>query len=333
VSEPGEHGVGALFGEVNGSDKKQEVVMALARWMLDSLGRIQMEKHWVEVEGHQMHCLKAGAGPELILLHGLLGTASTWELTLGSLAAQSTVYAVDALGIGESERVPGIDARLQAQAARIVKFMDASDIRCADLLATSHGGAVALMLAAHYPGRVRSLMLHAPANPFSHLGDPLIRFYLSGLGTWFAHRITALPEPMQALALGRMYGDPAQVREGSLGKYIGSLRVPGSVAYVLSMLRTWFQDMSELESALKHVRQFPALLLWGDRDRAVALESAQPLQRCFDQAEFVVLPGTGHLPYEECPETLSRIVNSFLGRMRRQSEIGPQLVHGKANFA
>jgi pimeloyl-ACP methyl ester carboxylesterase len=84
--------------------------MALARWMLDAFGRIQIEKHWVQVEGHQMHCLKAGAGPELILLHGLLGTASTWELTIPSLAEESTIYAVDALGIGESERVPGIDA-------------------------------------------------------------------------------------------------------------------------------------------------------------------------------------------------------------------------------
>jgi pimeloyl-ACP methyl ester carboxylesterase len=83
--------------------------MALARWMLDALGSIQMEKHWVEVGGHQMRCLKAGTGPDLVLLHGLLGTASTWEPAIPGLAAHSTVYAVDALGIGESERVPGID--------------------------------------------------------------------------------------------------------------------------------------------------------------------------------------------------------------------------------
>ncbi len=55
-----------------------------------------------------MHCLKAGAGPELILLHGLLGH----RFDLGADASplwqrESTVYAVDALGIGESERVPG----------------------------------------------------------------------------------------------------------------------------------------------------------------------------------------------------------------------------------
>src|SRR5580698_6909545 len=231
--------------------------MALARWMLDAFGGIQIEKLWLPLEGHQMHYLKAGAGPELIVLHGLLGTASTWELTIPSLAEESTIYAVDALGIGESERVPGIDATLEAQASRIVKFMDASAIRCADFLATSHGGAVALTLAAKHPPRVRNLLLHAPANPFSHLADPLVRFYLSGLGTWFAHRIATLPEPMQALALRRMYGDPKQLRDGSLGKYINSLRVPGTVAYVLNILKTWFDDMGKIELSIQQVRGFP----------------------------------------------------------------------------
>jgi 4,5:9,10-diseco-3-hydroxy-5,9,17-trioxoandrosta-1(10),2-diene-4-oate hydrolase len=300
--------------------------MALARWMSDAFGRIQIEKYWVPVEGHQMHCLKAGSGPELILLHGLLGTASTWEMTIPRLAEESTVYAVDALGIGESERVPGIDATLEAQADRVVQFMDESVLPAADFLATSHGGAVALALAAKYPSRVRNLVLHAPANPFSRLGDPLIRFYLSGLGTWFAHRVPNLPEPMQALALGRMYGDPTQVRDGALAKYIGSLRVPGTVAYVLSMLKAWADDMSRLENGLPNLRPIPALLLWGDRDRAVSLESGETLRRWFDQSELVVLPGTGHLPYEECPELLTRLVNSFLVRTRGQSEAGPQLV-------
>jgi 4,5:9,10-diseco-3-hydroxy-5,9,17-trioxoandrosta-1(10),2-diene-4-oate hydrolase len=299
--------------------------MALARWMLDSLRQIEIKKHWVQVQGRQMHCLQAGAGPELILLHGLLGTASTWELTIPRLAEESTIYAVDALGIGESERVPGIDARLEAQADRMIEFMNESNIVAADFLATSHGGAVALSLAAKYPQRVRNLLLHAPANPFSHLADPLINFYLSGLGTWFAHRIATLPATMQSLALGRMYGDPSQVHDGSLAQYIDSLRVPGTVDYVLNMLRTWFDDMTRLELALAHVRQIPALLLWGERDRAVSLDSAQNLRRCFDRVEFELLPGTGHLPYEECPEVLARLANSFLIRMR-QIETGPRLV-------
>jgi pimeloyl-ACP methyl ester carboxylesterase len=307
--------------------------MALGRWMLEPFGRLQMEERWVQVDGHRMYCLTAGEGPELILVHGLLGTASTWEPVIPRLAQESTVYAIDALGIGESERVLGIDATLTAQADRVVAFMDSSDIRSADFLATSHGGAVVLTLASKYPARVKRLLLHAPANPFSHLGDPLINFYLSGLGTWFAHRIAGLPESMQALALGRMYGDPSHLQDGSLRKYIGSLRIPGTVDYVLSILRTWFDDMTALQTALQQVHHIPALLIWGDRDRAVALKSAEDLQRCFDRAELEILPGAGHLPYEECPETLARIVNSFLVRMRGKADKGPQLVRSQVRLA
>ena len=304
--------------------------MALARWMLDAFANVPVEKFWIPIDGHQMHCLKAGSGPELILLHGLLGTAAAWELSLPALAAESTVYALDALGIGESERVPDLDASLEAQADRVVQFMDASNLATADFLGTSHGGAVALALAAKYPGRVRTLLLHAPANPFSHITDPLIHFYLSGLGTWFAHRVTSLPEHMQALALGRMYGDPHRQRDGSLAKYMDSLRVPGTIPYVLSMLQNWFADMDKLKLDLRHVRQIPSLLLWGDRDRAVSLESAQDLRQCFDRVELVQLPGAGHVPYEECPETFTRIVNSFLLRERNLREPGPRLVPNPA---
>jgi len=300
--------------------------MALARWMLDAFGQVQIEKFWTPVDNHQMHCLKAGSGPELLLLHGLLGTASAWELSLPALAAESTVYALDALGIGESERVPGIDPSLEAQADRVAQFMDKSNMHNADFLATSHGGAVALTLAARHPSRVRSLLLHAPANPYSHITDPMVRFYLSGLGAWFANHIPDLPDQMQALALGRMYGDPSRLRDSSLGKYMDSLRVPGTIPYVLSMLQIWFADMEKLKMTLGCVRQIPALLIWGDRDRAVSIASAPEVCSCFDHVELVELPGTGHVPYEECPETFTRVVNSFLVRVRGLREPGPWLV-------
>jgi pimeloyl-ACP methyl ester carboxylesterase len=295
--------------------------MALARWMLDALGEVKIENCWVPVEGRQMHCIRAGEGPDLVLMHGLLGTASSWEACLPGLTTESTVYAIDALGIGESERVPGIDPSFEAQADRVIQFMDEAHLRNADFVATSHGGAVALTLAARYPARVRNLLLHAPANPYSNINDPLIQFYLSGLGGWFAQRITSLPEQMQALALGRMYGDPQRLRDGSLEKYMTSLRVPGTVEYVLSILRNWYVDMEKLKLALDHVRQIPTLLIWGDRDRAVSIDSAQELLRHFDHAELVELPLTGHVPHDECPELLARVVNEFLVRSR-----GPRLV-------
>ncbi len=300
--------------------------MGLARWMLDLHDDFEVERHWSHVEGKQIYFWKAGNGPELILLHGLLGTAAAWEPIAPMLAAESTVYAVDALCMGESERVPGIEAGLQAQADRVAAFMEAEGIPAADILGTSHGGAVALVLAARHPERVRSLILHAPVNPFCSVADSLIHFYRSRLGHWFAHRLPQLPESFKAGALSRMYGDPARVRPGSLERYTESLGKPGTIDYLLTLLGGWFEDMRSLESALSQVREIPSVLLWGDRDGAVSLESGRRLQGFFRHAELVVLPGAGHLPYEECPVIFAQAVHGFLRQERARREPGPKLV-------
>jgi pimeloyl-ACP methyl ester carboxylesterase len=300
--------------------------MALASWML-SIGDPQLEEISVLVEGHQMRCLMSGKGPSLLLLHGLLGSADAWYPCFSRLSQQSTVYAVDALGIGRSERVLGLDESLSAQADRLAAFMDEANIRQADILGTSYGGAAAMMLAARYPERVRSLVLHAPANPFSTISDPLVHFYRSPLGRWFAHQVPYLPEKLQELALGRMYGNNKLVRHEVLDRYMASLRVPGTVEHVLGILNRWFEDMRELQVAIETLREVPVLLLWGTRDRAVGLQSGRVLEKMLDRAEMIIMPGVGHLPYDEAPGGFTDAVNSFLRKMNRQeTRPGPQLV-------
>jgi pimeloyl-ACP methyl ester carboxylesterase len=290
--------------------------MALANWMT-ALGDLQETEEFVPVQGARMRCLITGNGPSLLLLHGLLGTANAWAAATQRLGGSSTIYAPDALGIGGSDRVPGLDVSLIATAQRLIEFMDAKQIDKADIAGTSHGGAVALMLAALYPERVRSLILHAPANPFSDIADPVIHFYRTPLGRWFASRVATLPAGVQSLALGRMYGDASRVRSGSLEQYTSSLRVPGTVEYVLSILDRWELDMAALEAALPCVRHLPTLLLWGDHDRAVSLRSGERLAEYFDHASLVVIPGTGHMPYEEVPVVFAGAIHGFLGGLDR----------------
>jgi pimeloyl-ACP methyl ester carboxylesterase len=303
--------------------------MALAKWMEGAGTTSSATSHFAAVDGARMHYLKVGNGPDLILVHGLLGSAACWEPCFEQLAAQSTVYAVDALGMGGSDRVEGLDVSLEATAGRLVSLMDAVGVERADLIGTSHGGAVVLMLAALYPERVRSMILHAPANPFSDIADPLIRFYRTALGRWFAHQVTEVPAQLQTLALGRMYGDARRLREGAAERYVGPLRVPGTVDYVLDILGRWFEDMQALREALTRVREVPTQLLWGDRDRAVSMASAEPLADCFDAASLVLLPGAGHLPFEEVPQAFCVAANAFLQERDRTAtpvQSGPRLV-------
>ncbi len=165
---------------------------------------------------------------------------------------------------------------------------------------------------ASFPERVRSLVLHAPANPFCLQSRPQIRLAGTRLGRRLAHWLPAAPAWVHTAALTRMYGDPRRLRDGSLEEYVGSLRVPGTVEYVLSVLRSWVPDMAALTPMLPRLRRLRTLMLWGAHDRAVSLASADRL-RAVLRAPLEVLPGVGHLPFEEAPELFAEHVLRVLG--------------------
>ncbi len=267
---------------------------------------------FVAVAGVKVHYQYAGSGYPLLLLHGLVGSARNWQQNIGFLAQDASVYAVDLFNMGESERVPGLDAGLEATADRIVAFMDALGLDEADIGAHSHGGAVAMMLAARHPRRVRSLILFAPANPFCDLGRQLIHFYQTRFGVWLARQIPHLPRRLKATALSRMYGDPARVVDGALEGYTAGLQVPGTIDHVLQIVRRWSADMSLLRSMLSKLSGKPTLLIWGDRDRAVGLSSGRQLERMLPQSSLVVIHGAGHIAFEEMPEICNQTMREWL---------------------
>ena len=137
------------------------------------------EEHWITLDGARMRYLRSGIGPPLLLVHGLLGYSFSWRFAIPALSEHATVYAVDMLGVGFSDRPPRLDCCLRASAERLLRFLDSAAIVSCDLLGTSHGGAVAMMAAAIAPERIRRLILVAPVNPWSPHGRFLAQF-LSG---------------------------------------------------------------------------------------------------------------------------------------------------------
>ena len=272
----------------------------------------KIEESFVLVDGVRIHYLRAGTGPALMLIHGLVGSSRNWRRNMSALSRHATVYAVDLLNMGESERVPGIDASLKAIADRVAAMMSVLGLAQADVAGHSHGGAVAMMLAARYPRRVRKLVLFAPANPFCNLGRQLIRFYRTRPGYWLASLVPSLPRFLKVTALGRMYGDPARITDDAIGGYTDGLATPGTVEYILGIVHRWYADMNVLHSALAGLVDQPTLLIWGDRDRAVGLSSAGQLQQFLKQSQLLIIPGAGHIAFEEMPEVCNRAMSDWL---------------------
>ena len=82
--------------------------------------------------------------------------------------------------------------------------------------------------------------------------------------------------------------------------------------HLLARVKCWSKDLRSLPDALRKIADLPTLLVWGTRDTAVPLYSAEPLHRHFHRSRLVRIDGAGHLPYEEVPEEFNRVLIEFL---------------------
>src|SRR5215213_11699386 len=64
------------------------------------------DEGWFHWRGHRIAFTKRGAGPPLLLVHGIYATASSfeWRFNVDELAREHTVYTIDLLGFGRSDR-------------------------------------------------------------------------------------------------------------------------------------------------------------------------------------------------------------------------------------
>jgi pimeloyl-ACP methyl ester carboxylesterase len=283
--------------------------------------RHEVAEHWIALDSapgsHRMRYLSAGSGPPLLLVHGLLGYSFSWRFTIPALAQHSTVYAIDMLGTGFSDRPPGLDCSFKASAERLLRFMDKTGLDSCDLLGTSHGGAVAMLAAALAPDRIPRLILVDPVNPWSAHGKRLTAFLSNPLVAPLFVNLSPHVRSLHEFYHRRMFGNPRRIPPDSLEGYLKPMHIPGSYEYAIAVTRTWNRDLKELESMLPRIAQIPTLLIWGSLDTAVDPASAVPLRQCFNDCRLVTFEGAGHLPYEEVPEEFNRAVAEFLSPKSR----------------
>jgi len=279
-------------------------------------GSLGAEECFAGLDGGRVRFLQAGSGMPLVLLHGLLGYSFSWRFNLAELALHRKVLALDQLGVGFSDRLPDLDCSMCAVATRTLAFIDQEAPGDFDLLGTSHGGAIAMwvaaLLAERGDRRLQRLILVAPANPWSPHGRLLAPFVAQPPVS--AALRSTLPRASFAWGffLRRMYGNPDKMPPGTVEGYSAALARDGSWEYGLRVITSWLEDLEELKTLLPRLADVPVLLIWGDADPAVYTESAEPLREYFRNCKYVSLPGVGHLPYEEAPAEFNRIVTEFL---------------------
>src|SRR5438270_2115216 len=271
---------------------------------------MQIEKLTAEIDRAQIHYSRLGTGRPLLLLHGLLGGSFCWRRNIEALSQRHTVFALDLPGHGENDALRHVDCSMAAQSKRVLFLIESLSLQEVDVVGCSWGGAIAMLLAAQSP-KVRSLVLAAPVNPWSTLGLGRIKFFNGHIGEALLRMAWPFSRPLYRIALARMYGDPRRLSTATVEGYRSQIMRPGRVDNILNTLRSWEKDVHALRAVIPKIKA-RTLLIWGTRDSAVDIGSAEALKHALPDCQLKVIEGAGHLPFEETPEEFNRLVLDFI---------------------
>ena len=263
--------------------------------------------------------LEAGAGPPVVLLHGLGATNASMLPTLADLARDHRVIAPDLPGFGDSEKPvrayhPGFYARWLAA------FLDAVGAPRAVIVGNSMGGRIAIEAGLRTPERVAALALFAPSMAFKRFREatPLVRLLAAEIGAM----PMIMPRPLVMTTLRMMFAQPERLADAwydaaadEFQRVFATSR--GRMAF-FSAARQIYLEEAHGESGFWDrlpALSRPALFLWGDADQLVPWRFSRHVEAVLPHVESVVLADCGHVPQFEHPARTHALVRGFLARV------------------
>lgn len=247
----------------------------------------------LDIPGFHIAYLEGGQGRPLLLLHGFGGDKDNWTRVSRYLTPHYHVIAVDLPGYGDSTR-PGLDQVHIADNVRYVgEIAEALQLDRFDLGGSSMGGWIAASYAAAHAERVDSLWLLAPAGVASAQPSDLARtIQSSGRVPLIAQNADEYQQLLDFVFVHRPFVPHAVI------KVLGQHAIDNHDFY-----RQVFGVLGKeppLEPQVKNL-QTPALIVWGDHDRALDLSGAEILHKLMPRSEVDIMPDIGHLPMIEAP--------------------------------
>jgi pimeloyl-ACP methyl ester carboxylesterase len=275
-----------------------------------------LERRWapapsqfVEVAGMRLHIRDTGPrdGPAVLLIHGFGSSLHTWEAWAPLMEKRFRMVALDLPGFGLTGPDPTGDYSDERSVAVLVALLDRLGIGQAAVVGSSMGGRIAWRFAAAEPARVSKLVLMAP-DGFASFGREYGR--TPERLPWLMRLLPyTAPKPLLERTMRNAYAVPGTLTDAVVERYHAMLLAPGVRRAILD--RVLQTRLLQPEPILATIRA-PVLLLWGEMDGAVPATHAVNYEQALPDARIVILPGIGHVPMEEAPETSARVLRAFL---------------------
>ncbi|MEU2981724.1 alpha/beta fold hydrolase [Streptomyces hirsutus] len=248
---------------------------------------------------------RAGRGEPLLLLHGIGHHRQAWDPVVDILATEREVIAVDLPGFGASPALPGDLAHdLPTMTAALAALCGKLELDRPHVAGNSLGGLLALEL-----GReklVRSVTALSPAGFWTRAERRYAFGVLVGMRRIAERMPLPLVERLARSAAGRaaltstIYARPGRRSpEAVVAETLALAGAPGFAETLRAGTAVRFTD---------DVPGIPVTVAWGARDRLLIPRQGVRAKRTIPGARLIRLPGCGHVPMNDDPALVARVL-------------------------
>lgn len=259
----------------------------------------------------------------MILLHGFGMSIGHWRQNLTELSQHHTVYALDMLGFGASEKAMA-HYNVALWVEQVYEFWQTFVRQPVVLIGNSIGSLVCLAAAAAHPDMVKGIvMISLPDLSLEEEATPkVLRPVVAALKSmilspWLLKRLFPLirrPNIVRSWAT-IAYANPTAVTEELLEILVGPAQDRGSAQAFCAILRAMTSaGFSPRVKTILQTLNIPMLLIWGREDRIIPKKFAQPEQytRYNANLKLLELDNAGHCPHDECPEAVNQAILAWM---------------------
>ncbi len=259
----------------------------------------------------------------LILLHGFGASIGHWRHNLEVLGEHHTVYALDMLGFGASEKAPA-NYTIQLWVEQVYDFWKVFIRQPVILIGNSNGSLISLAAAAAHPDMVQGLVMMSLPDPSLELEaiPPFLRPVVMGIKNLVASPL--LLKPLFLLVrrpsivrrwAGLAYANPEAITDELIEILADPAQDTGSTAAFSALFKASIgTDFSPNVKKLLLTLQIPMLLIWGQKDRFVPPALAQRFAQYNDNLQLLSLENVGHCPHDERPEEVNKVILDWVDR-------------------
>jgi pimeloyl-ACP methyl ester carboxylesterase len=290
------------------------------------LDEFSSRKRFADVGQARVAYVDEGVGPPVLLLHGCPFSSFIWRKIVARLRGRFRCIAPDLLGLGDTETPPEADWSVRSQARMISAFLDALALDSVHVVGHDQGGAVAQVLAADHPERVRTLVLcnaEAYDNWPSAEELPFVKLTQApGVGPVLLWLLSFPTVTRFVLSVERAFQDRRVLTPDLVRGYV---RANMADAHKRAKTRRYLarqMDPANQRSTVDVVERLrrldrPVLLLWGKHDPHFGPEWAKRLRRDIPAVRGLELLDAGHMLMEEKPDEFAAVISDFFAQHDR----------------